>query len=87
MENNEILYADGDGDYEMGQTAFDIILLNPGNNRIAIIKEIRDICGCGLKDADEMIKQISFVRMGVSKIEAEVIKNRLENKGASVEVK
>ena len=69
-------------------TEFDVILLNYGDKKIAVIKEARALTGLGLKDAKELVETPnSKVKEAVSKEEAEKVKEKLESAGASVEVK
>ena len=59
-----------------------------GANKIGVIKEIRGITGLGLKEAKDMVEGVpSKVKEGVSKEDAESVKKKLEEAGASVEIK
>ena len=70
------------------QTEFDVVLTNFGDKKIGVIKEVRGITGLGLKEAKEMVEGVpSKVKEGVSKEEAEEAKKKLEDAGATVEVK
>ena len=71
------------------QTAFDVVLTAAGGNKIAVIKIVREVvAGLGLKEAKEMVDSApKAIKEGVSKDEAEEIKNKLTEAGASVEVK
>ncbi len=70
------------------QTAFDVILTNAGQSKIAVIKAIREITGLGLKEAKEVADSApKAVKEGVSREEADVVKGKLEEAGGSVEVK
>ena len=71
------------------QTAFDVVLTAAGGNKIAVIKIVREVvAGLGLKEAKEMVDSApKAIREGVSKDEAEEIKNKLTEAGATVEVK
>ena len=67
---------------------FDVILTSFGEKKINVIKEIRGITGLGLKEAKEAVESApKAVKEGVSKEEAEEIKKKLEEAGASVEIK
>ena len=67
---------------------FDIVLAAAGGNKIAVIKEVRGITGLGLKEAKDMVeKGGEVVKEGVAKAEAEEIKKKLEEAGATVELK
>ena len=70
------------------QTEFDVILTSAGGNKIAVIKVVREITGLGLKEAKEVVDGAPKpVKEKVEKAEAEEIKKKLEDAGASVEVK
>ena len=76
------------GAAEEEQTEFDVILANAGANKIAVIKVVREITGLGLKEAKEVVDGAPKpVKEKVEKAEAEEIKKKLEEAGASVEVK
>ncbi|KUO52606.1 MAG: 50S ribosomal protein L7/L12 [Desulfitibacter sp. BRH_c19] len=73
---------------EEEQTEFDVILKGPGEKKINVIKAVREITGLGLKEAKELVdKAPNPVKEGIGKEEAETLKNKLEEAGASVEVK
>ena len=79
--------ADGDGAAEE-KTEFDVILTGFGYKKIGVIKEVRALTGLGLKEAKELVEGVpGKVKDGVSKDEAEEAKKKLEEAGASVEVK
>ncbi len=71
------------------QTAFDVILTAAGDKKIGVIKEIRAIVsGLGLKEAKALVDEAPKpVKEGITKEEAEQIKAKLEEAGASVEIK
>ncbi len=70
------------------QTAFDVILTGFGDKKIGVIKEVRAATGLGLKEAKELVEGVpGKVKEGVSKEEAEELKKKLEEAGASVEIK
>jgi large subunit ribosomal protein L7/L12 len=70
------------------QTEFDVILTAAGASKITVIKEVRAITGLGLKEAKDLVEGApKAVKEGVSKDEAEQVKGKLEEAGASVEVK
>ena len=82
----------GDGGDAAGgaeeQTEFDVVLTNFGDKKIGVIKEVRAITGLGLKEAKELVEAVpSKIKEGVSKEEAEEAMKKLEDTGASVEVK
>ena len=73
---------------EEAQTEFDVILANAGANKINVIKVVREITGLGLKEAKEVVDGApKTVKEKIEKAEAEEIKKKLEEAGASVEVK
>lgn len=70
------------------QTEFDVILTAAGDKKVNAIKAVREATGLGLKEAKAMVDGVpSAVREGVSKEEAEELKAKLEEAGASVELK
>ncbi len=70
------------------KTEFDVILASFGDKKINVIKEVRAITGLGLKEAKELVEAGGKpVKEGVSKDEAEEIKKKLEDAGATVELK
>ena len=71
------------------KTEFDVILVDGGTNKIAVIKEIRGIvAGLGLAEAKGLVdKGGQPIKQGVPKAEAEEIKKKLEAAGAKVEIK
>jgi large subunit ribosomal protein L7/L12 len=70
------------------KTEFDVILASFGEKKINVIKEVRAITGLGLKEAKELVEAGGKpVKEGVSKEEAEEIKKKLEEAGATVELK
>ncbi|MDD7972140.1 50S ribosomal protein L7/L12 [Roseinatronobacter alkalisoli] len=70
------------------KTEFDVILVEAGGNKIAVIKEVRGITGLGLKEAKDLVEAGGkAVKEGAPKEEAEEIKKKLEEAGAKVELK
>ena len=70
------------------QTEFDVILASFGDKKINVIKEVRAITGLGLKEAKDLVEGApKAVREGAKKDEAEEIKKKLEEAGATVELK
>jgi large subunit ribosomal protein L7/L12 len=70
------------------QTEFDVILTNAGAGKINVIKVVREITGLGLKEAKDLVDGAPKpVKEKVSKADADAIKAKLEEAGASVEVK
>jgi large subunit ribosomal protein L7/L12 len=70
------------------KTSFDVILKNAGGQKLQIVKLVKDITGLGLKEAKAVVDSAPApVKEGVSKEEAETIKNQLVEAGAEVELK
>jgi large subunit ribosomal protein L7/L12 len=71
------------------KTAFDVILLEAGGNKIAVIKEVRAaVAGLGLAEAKALVESApKSLKEGVTKEEAEEIKKKIEAAGAKVEIK
>ena len=70
------------------KSEFDVVLTSAGASKINVIKEVRTITGLGLKEAKDLVEGAPKpVKEGVSKDEAEQIKTKLEEAGATVEVK
>ncbi len=70
------------------KTEFDVILSEVGSQKIKVIKEVRAVTGLGLKEAKELVESApKAVKEGVSKEEAEKIKEQIEAVGAKVEIK
>jgi large subunit ribosomal protein L7/L12 len=72
---------------EEGPTAATVVLTSPGANKIAVIKVIRDITGLGLKEAKDIADAGGNVKENVKIDEANEIKAKLEEAGATVELK
>lgn len=67
---------------------FDVVLAAAGSNKIAVIKEVRGITGLGLKEAKDLVEGAPKpLKEGVKKEEAEEMKKKLEEAGATVELK
>jgi large subunit ribosomal protein L7/L12 len=70
------------------QTEFDVVLTAAGAKKIQVIKVVRELTSLGLKEAKDLVDNPpKAVKEGVSKEEAEQVKAKLEEQGASVEVK
>ena len=70
------------------KTAFDVILANAGAQKINVIKVVRELTGLGLKEAKDLVEGAPKpVKTGVSKEDAESMKKKLTEAGATVEVK
>ena|SRR5438067_8864295 len=80
--------GDGAAAAEEEQTAFDVILAAAGQQKIPVIKVIRELTGLGLKEAKAVADEAPKpVKEGVARDEAEQIKAKLEEAGATVEIK
>ena len=80
--------AGGDAGGAEEKTEFDVVLTAAGSQKIAVIKEIRAITSLGLKEAKELVDNAPKpVKEGISKDEADKIKEQLEGAGATVEIK
>ncbi len=78
----------GDAGAADEKSEFDVILEGFGDNKIAVIKAVRDITGLGLKEAKELVEGApSPVQEGVAKDKAEEMKSQLEEAGAAVTLK
>ncbi|NLV88995.1 MAG: 50S ribosomal protein L7/L12 [Tissierellia bacterium] len=70
------------------KSEFDVVLASAGNEKIKVIKAVREITGLGLKEAKELVDNAPKpIKEGASKEEAEEIKAKLEEVGAQVELK
>ncbi len=70
------------------KTEFDVVMTSFGDNKVNVIKAVREITGLGLKEAKDLVEGApSTVKEGVAKADAEAIKKKLEEAGAKVELK
>jgi large subunit ribosomal protein L7/L12 len=73
---------------EEEKTEFDVVLTVCGPNKIQVIKEVRAITNLGLKEAKEAVENVpTTLKEAISKAEAEEIKKKLEEQGATVDIK
>ena len=80
--------AGGEAAAEEEQTSFDVVLTAVGDKKIQVIKAVRELTSLGLKEAKELVDSAPKpVKSGVSKEEADSVKAKLEEQGASVELK
>jgi len=78
----------GDAAAAEEKTEFDVVLTAAGDKKINVIKEVRAVTGLGLKEAKDLVEGApKSVKEAVGKDEAETIKKKLEEAGASVELK
>lgn len=76
------------GDAAEEKDEFTVVLASAGGNKIAVIKEVRGITGLGLKEAKDLVEGApKDLKEGVKKDEAEEMKKKLEEAGATVELK
>ena len=70
------------------KTEFDVVLTSFGDAKMAVIKAVKDVLGLGLKEAKEVVEGApKALKEGVAKAEAEEIKAKLEEAGATIELK
>ena len=80
--------AAGGGEAAEAKDSFDVVLAAVGESKINVIKEVRGITSLGLKEAKDLVEAApKAVKEGASKDEAEEIKKKLEDAGATVELK
>ncbi len=78
----------GGGEEEVEKDEFDVVLTGSGEKKIQVIKVVREITSLGLKEAKALVDEAPKpVKEGVTKDEAEEIQNRLQEAGATVELK
>lgn len=70
------------------QTEFDVVMSSFGSSKVPVIKVVRAITGMGLKEAKELVEGVpAAIREGIAREEAEEVKSKLEEAGATVELK
>lgn len=80
--------AGGEGEAAEEKTSFDVELTGAGDNKIGVIKVVKEITGAGLKDAKDMVDGApKVIKEGASKEEAEEIKSKIEEAGGQVTLK
>ena len=80
--------AAGGGDAAAAKTSFDVILKSGGANKLAVVKLVKELTGLGLKEAKDLVDGAPKpLKEGVSKEDAESLKQQLTEAGAEVEVK
>src|SRR5690625_4396822 len=80
--------ATGGGEEAAEQTEFDVVLESAGDSKIKVVKAVREITGLGLKDAKELTDSApKAIKEGVAQEEADEMKEKLEEAGATVEIK
>lgn len=80
--------AAGDAPAAEEKDEFNVVLTSGGDKKVAVIKVVREVTGLGLKEAKDLVEGApQTVKEGASKAEAEELKKKLEEAGASVELK
>ena len=80
--------AGGDAAAAEEQTEFDVVMTSFGSQKVPVIKAVREITGLGLKEAKDLVEGVpANVKEGIAKDEADELVKKLEEVGASVEVK
>lgn len=80
--------AAGGGEAAAAKTSFDVILKSGGANKLAVVKLVKELTGLGLKEAKDLVDGAPKpLKEGVSKEDAESLKQQLTEAGAEVEVK
>ncbi|HWA16830.1 MAG TPA: 50S ribosomal protein L7/L12 [Gemmatimonadales bacterium] len=69
------------------QTDFTVVLKSGGDKKIQVIKVVRELTSLGLKEAKELVDNGGTIKEGVAKAEAAEMKKKLEDQGATVELK
>jgi large subunit ribosomal protein L7/L12 len=70
------------------KTEFDVVMTSFGANKVGVIKAVRELTGLGLKEAKDMVEAVpATVKEGANKADAESIKAKLTEAGATVEIK
>ena len=69
------------------QTEYSIVLKDGGAKKIQVIKAVRELTNLGLKEAKDLVDAGGVIKEGISKAEAEELKKKLEEQGATVEMK
>lgn len=70
------------------QSTFDVVLIAPGQSKLAVVKLVKELTSLGLKESKELVdSHPKAIKEGVSKDEAEALQKQLEEAGAEVEIK
>ena len=70
------------------KTEFDVVLTGVGDKKINVIKAVREVTSLGLKEAKDMVENVpKAIKEGITKEEAEELKKKFEEQGATVEIK
>jgi large subunit ribosomal protein L7/L12 len=80
--------AGGEAAAEEEQTEFDLVLTSFGTSKVPVIKAVREITGLGLKEAKDLVESApASIKEGIEQGEADELKKKLEEVGATVEIK
>ena len=79
--------AAGGAAAEAEKTEFDVVLASFGDNKMAVIKAVKDVLGLGLKEAKAAVEALGTLKEAAPKAEAEEVKKKLEEAGATIELK
>ena len=80
--------AGGEAAAEEEQTEFDLVLASFGTSKVPVIKAVREITGLGLKEAKDLVESApASIKEGIEQGEADELKKKLEEVGATVEIK
>ncbi|NDK09347.1 50S ribosomal protein L7/L12 [Candidatus Gracilibacteria bacterium] len=82
-----VMMAGAAGGEDEGPSTVNVVLTAAGGQKIAVIKVVKEITGLGLKEAKDIVDNGGNVKEGVSRAEGEEVKAKLEEAGASVELK
>jgi large subunit ribosomal protein L7/L12 len=70
------------------QTEFNVVLTSFGANKVSVIKAVREVTGLGLKEAKDLVEGApQVVKEGIAKADADALKKKLEEAGATAEIK
>ena len=70
------------------KTEFNVVMTSFGENKVSVIKVVRELTSLGLKEAKDLVEAApSVIKEGISKVDADVMKKKLEEAGAKVEIK
>ncbi|MEW5839116.1 MAG: 50S ribosomal protein L7/L12 [Pseudomonadota bacterium] len=70
------------------KTEFDVVMASFGDNKVGVIKAVREATGLGLKEAKDLVESAPVtVKEGIAKADAEALKKKLEDAGAKVDIK
>ena len=87
-EHVEFLYGGAAGGAEAAKTEFDVVLTSFGDAKMAVIKVAKEVLGLGLKEAKEIVEAApKALKEGVSEAEANELKAKFEEAGATIELK